>query len=106
VTNNSDRLVAARAEALFTSHLPIGSQPTGPEAKAIISAAVRTQRHPRLRGGNRRRVRRTSGTSGAAGAAPLRPLPEPIVEPDRLVQLDIRRRDRLGGILREYQHAA
>jgi transposase len=41
-----------------------------------------------------------------AGAAPLRPLPEPIVEPDRLVQLDVRRRDRLGGILHEYHHAA
>jgi putative transposase len=36
-------------------------------------------------------------------AAPLRPLPQPIMAPDRL---DIRRRDRLGGILREYRHAA
>ncbi|TJZ97518.1 IS481 family transposase, partial [Actinacidiphila oryziradicis] len=27
-------------------------------------------------------------------------------EPDRLDHLDIRRRDRLGGILHEYQHAA
>jgi putative transposase len=36
-------------------------------------------------------------------AAPLRPLPQPITAPDRL---DIRRRDRLGGILHEYQHAA
>jgi transposase InsO family protein len=41
-----------------------------------------------------------------AGAAPLRPLPEPITEPDRLVHLDVHRRDRLGGILHEYQHAA
>ncbi|MFC5204095.1 integrase core domain-containing protein [Streptomyces kaempferi] len=40
-----------------------------------------------------------------AAAAPLRPLPEPL-ESDRLVHLDVRRRDRLGGILREYQHAA
>ncbi|MFF3877139.1 integrase core domain-containing protein [Streptomyces sp. NPDC001978] len=40
-----------------------------------------------------------------AGAAPLRPLPQPI-ESDRLVHLNIRRRDRLGGILHEYQHAA
>ncbi|TJZ97908.1 IS481 family transposase, partial [Actinacidiphila oryziradicis] len=30
----------------------------------------------------------------------------PITEPDRLDHLDIRRRDRLGGILHEYQHAA
>jgi putative transposase len=39
-------------------------------------------------------------------AAPLRPLPQPITEPDRLDHFDIRRRDRLGGILHEYQHAA
>jgi putative transposase len=39
-------------------------------------------------------------------AAPLRPLPQPIIEPRRLDRLDIRRRDRLGGILHEYQHAA
>jgi putative transposase len=39
-------------------------------------------------------------------AAPLRLLPQPITEPDRLDRLDIRRRDRLGGILHEYQHAA
>jgi transposase InsO family protein len=39
-------------------------------------------------------------------AAPLRPLPQSITEPDRLNHLDIRRRDRLGGILHEYQHAA
>jgi len=39
-------------------------------------------------------------------AAPLRPLPQPIVKPGRIDRLDIRRRDRLGGILHEYQHAA
>jgi hypothetical protein len=39
-------------------------------------------------------------------AAPLRPLPQPITERRPLNRLDIRRRDRLGGILREYQHAA
>lgn len=39
-------------------------------------------------------------------AAPLRPAPEPIVETDRLERLDIRRRDRLGGLLNEYAHAA
>jgi transposase InsO family protein len=41
-----------------------------------------------------------------AGAAPLRPLPEPITEPDRLTRLGVYRHDRLGGILHEYQHAA
>ncbi|PWJ05363.1 integrase [Streptomyces sp. NWU49] len=39
-------------------------------------------------------------------AAPLRPAPEPITAPDRLHYLDVRRRDRLGGILHEYAHAA
>lgn len=38
--------------------------------------------------------------------APHRPAPEPLTEPGRLDQLDVRRRDRLGGILHEYQHAA
>jgi transposase InsO family protein len=38
--------------------------------------------------------------------APLRPAPEPLAEPSRLDQLDILRRDRLGGILHEYQRAA
>jgi transposase len=39
-------------------------------------------------------------------AAPLRPLPQPITAPAQLDHLDIQRRDRLGGILHEYQHAA
>jgi putative transposase len=43
----------------------------------------------------------------ALGAAvPLRPLPQPITEPNRLDHLNIRRRDRLGGMLHEYRHAA
>jgi putative transposase len=43
---------------------------------------------------------------GIANARPLVPLPEPITDPDRLAHLTIRRRDRLGGILHEYEHAA
>ena len=39
-------------------------------------------------------------------AAPLRPLPGPIADPERIAQLDVRRRDRLGGTLHEYRHAA
>ena len=39
-------------------------------------------------------------------AAPLRPLPHPITASGRLDRLDIHRRDRLGGILHEYRHAA
>lgn len=41
-----------------------------------------------------------------ASAAPLRPLPEPISEPDGLTHLEVHRRDRVGGTLHEYQHAA
>ena len=39
-------------------------------------------------------------------AAPLRPLPEPMTDPEQIAHLDVRRRDRLGGILHEYRHAA
>ncbi|WP_218040503.1 integrase core domain-containing protein [Actinomadura sp. WMMB 499] len=41
-----------------------------------------------------------------ANARPLRPLPPPINEPDQIAHLDIRRSQRLGGILSEYEHAA
>ncbi|MGW2214133.1 integrase core domain-containing protein [Nonomuraea sp. NPDC001684] len=41
-----------------------------------------------------------------AQAAPLRPVPDPITDPERIASLTIRRRDRLGGILHEYSHAA
>ena len=34
------------------------------------------------------------------------PLPVPLVVPDQIASLDIRRRDRLGGVLHEYHHAA
>ena len=40
------------------------------------------------------------------GAAPLCPRPSPVTDPDRLDHLDIRRQDRLAGILHEYAHAA
>jgi transposase InsO family protein len=39
-------------------------------------------------------------------AAPPRPLPHSINEPRQTRHLEIRRRDRLGGTLHEYQHAA
>jgi transposase InsO family protein len=39
-------------------------------------------------------------------AAPLRPLPEPMTDSEQIARLDVRRRDRLGGILHEYRHAA
>lgn len=43
---------------------------------------------------------------GIANARPLRPLPEPLTDPPQITRLDVRRRDRLGGILHEYRHAA
>ena len=38
-------------------------------------------------------------------AAPLRALPEAL-EPDRIDRLNVRRQDRLGGIIHEYRYAA
>lgn len=38
--------------------------------------------------------------------ASLRPLPEPINAPAQITHLEVRRGDRLGGTLHEYQHAA
>ncbi len=43
---------------------------------------------------------------GIANVRPLQPLPVPLVVPDQIASLDIRRHDRLGGVLHEYQHAA
>jgi transposase InsO family protein len=43
---------------------------------------------------------------GIANARPLAPLPEPISDRGRLAHLNIHRRDRLGGVLHEYEHAA
>jgi putative transposase len=43
---------------------------------------------------------------GIANARPLRPLPSPLADPVHIAHLHIRRHDRLGGTLHEYQHAA
>ncbi|MFU8849502.1 integrase core domain-containing protein [Micromonospora sp. SL1-18] len=43
---------------------------------------------------------------GIANLRPLKPLPEPITDPNQLARLNIHRRDRLGGVLHEYEHAA
>ncbi|MFI1994456.1 integrase core domain-containing protein [Actinoplanes sp. NPDC020271] len=43
---------------------------------------------------------------GIADTRPLTLLPEPITDHDRLARLSIRRQDRLGGVLHEYEHAA
>jgi putative transposase len=43
---------------------------------------------------------------GIANAPPLRPLPSPITGQNHITQLNIRRRQRFGGILNKYYHAA
>jgi putative transposase len=43
---------------------------------------------------------------GLSNARPLHPLPEPITDPEKITHLRIHRRDRLGGVLHEYEHAA
>jgi hypothetical protein len=43
---------------------------------------------------------------GIANARPLYPLPTQIVDSDKMARLNVRRRERLGGILHEYEHAA
>jgi putative transposase len=43
---------------------------------------------------------------GISNARPLRPLPKPITDSNNITHLNIRRRDRLGGITHEYEHAA
>ncbi|MFD8212677.1 integrase core domain-containing protein [Streptomyces sp. NPDC059697] len=39
-------------------------------------------------------------------AAPLRTVPEAITDPERVTRLNIRRNDRIGGVIHEYRHAA
>ncbi|WP_344262521.1 hypothetical protein [Actinomadura napierensis] len=43
---------------------------------------------------------------GIANARPCTPLPPPITDPDQIARPDVRRRQRLGGILNEYEHVA
>jgi hypothetical protein len=43
---------------------------------------------------------------GISNARPLHPLPPPINDPDRIAHLDVRRRQRLGGVLNGYEDAA
>jgi putative transposase len=43
---------------------------------------------------------------GINNARPLHPLPTPITDPSTITHRSIRRRDRLGGLLHEYEHAA
>jgi hypothetical protein len=51
-------------------------------------------------------MRRVISCSSPGNARPLQPLPVLLAAPDQIASLRIRRRDRLGGVLHEYQHAA
>jgi transposase InsO family protein len=64
-----------------------------PAAQAAITAWVHAYNHAR-----------PSPHQGIANARPLQPLPVPLAAPDQNASLHIRRRDRLGGVLHEYQH--
>lgn len=43
---------------------------------------------------------------GIANTRPLHPLPAPVTDPGEIAHLNKRRRDRLSGVLHEYEHAA
>jgi putative transposase len=51
-------------------------------------------------------LQRTPAHRALPTTAPLQPLPQLISEPNQLHHLNIQRRDRLGGTLHEYHHAA
>ena len=51
-------------------------------------------------------LQRTPAHRALHTTAPLQPLPQLISEPNQLHHLNIQRRDRLGGTLHEYHHAA
>jgi transposase InsO family protein len=42
---------------------------------------------------------------GIANLRPLKPLPEPITDPDQPTRLNIHRHDHLDGVLHKYEHA-
>jgi hypothetical protein len=50
--------------------------------------------------------RRSAGPTGPSELPHPCALPEPIAGPERIAQLDVRRRNRLGGTLHKYRHAA
>lgn len=51
-------------------------------------------------------LQRASAAPGPASGCSLRSLPEPITEPGQIPRLDIRRKDRFGGTLHDYENAA
>lgn len=80
---------------------------TDPQAAPIVEQIFAL----RLTGyGARQRQHRAPGRlnphQSLENARPLLALPSPITDPNQITQLKIRRRQRLGGILNEYQHAA
>ncbi|MFI6300119.1 integrase core domain-containing protein [Nonomuraea sp. NPDC050790] len=91
-----------------------------PRMNSVMDRWVQTCRHELLDRcllWNERHLRHTLGwyenfynqhrSHQALGqAAPLRAFPILITEPARILDLNIRRRDRLGKILHQYSHAA
>lgn len=74
-------------------------------ADAAITVVLSGVRMPRMREYERHHNRHRPHR-GIANARPLRPLPEPITNLAAIRRLRIRRNDRLGGCLHEYDHAA
>jgi hypothetical protein len=76
----------------------------------VVPGHLQDQRPYRLRGsrpaGGTARIGPVPPDQGIANARPLHPLPKPITDPDQVARLGIRRRERLGGILHEYEHAS
>jgi hypothetical protein len=87
-----------RDHGTLGTHLP--PRPARPDPDP--QPAAPTTRAARVR----ELLQRTPTHQGIANARPPAPLPEPITDPDQLTHLNIHRRDRRGGILHEYEHAA
>ena len=78
--------------------LPQRTARPNPDLELAVSAARATPVRDLLQ--------RAQAHQGIANARPLAPLPESITDPDRLAHLNIHRRDRPGGVLHHYEHAA
>ncbi|MGW2143534.1 hypothetical protein ACWCOT_04425 [Nonomuraea bangladeshensis] len=75
-------------------------------AEAGIKTVLTGIRMPRMNSIMERWVRSCRHELALDQAAPLRPAPDPITDPARITDLNTHRRDRLGGVLHEYSHAA
>jgi putative transposase len=76
------------------------ARPAGPRQRDVEPNLMQVL-HKYQRRYNAHRPRR-----GIANARPLHPLPAPITDPDTITALNIRRCDRLSGIIHVYEHVA